>query len=225
MRIHYNPAMKMKMYGMGECYTEHPSGTSATNPMKLLSTLFFCLAILLAGCSEPKHFVSTDLSMVDWGKDFSLTDHHGKNVRLADFSGKAVVLFFGYLQCPNFCPLTLARLAETMQLLGEDAKRVQVLFVTLDPERDVPAALKEYVTTFDPSFLGLYTTAAATPELALGFRIYFRKVPTADGKNYSIDHAVFSYAYDARGRLRLLLRDTLSAAQLAADLRRLLRQP
>ncbi len=160
-----------------------------------------------------------------YAQDFALTDHDGRTRTLADFRGKAVVLFFGYLQCPNFCPLTLARLAETMQLLGDDAKRVQVLFVTLDPERDVPAALKEYVTTFHPSFLGLYTSATATPELALGFRVYFRKVPAADGRNYSIDHAVFSYAYDARGRLRLLLRDTLAAADVAADLRRLLQQP
>lgn len=160
-----------------------------------------------------------------YAQDFALTDHDGRPRTLADFRGKAVVLFFGYLQCPNFCPLTLARLAETMQLLGAEAKQVQVLFVTLDPERDVPAALRDYVTTFHPDFLGLYTSPAATPELALGFRIYFRKVPAADGLNYSIDHAVFSYAYDANGRLRLLLRDTLSAAQLAADLRRLLQQP
>lgn len=184
-------------------------------------------ALVFAGtAAAASGFNGVDISHTkSYAQDFSLTDHDGRPRTLADFRGKAVVLFFGYLQCPNFCPLTLARLAETIQLLGEDAKRVQVLFVTLDPERDVPVALKEYVTTFDPAFLGLYTSPVATPELALGFRIYFRKVPTADGRNYSIDHAVFSYAYDARGRLRLLLRDTLSAAELAADLRRLLQQP
>ncbi len=188
--------------------------------------LLLAALLLASAAAGAAGFNGVDIGHTrSYAQDFSLTDHDGRPRTLADFRGKAVVLFFGYLQCPNFCPLTLARLVETMQLLGEDAKRVQVLFVTLDPERDVPLALKDYVTTFHPSFLGLYTAPAATPELALGFRIYFRKVPTADGKNYSIDHAVFSYAYDPHGRLRLLLRDSLSAAELAADLRRLLQQP
>lgn len=192
---------------------------------RLVRPLFAAL-LLGAGPAAADNFNGVDIGYTkSYAQDFSLADHDGRPRTLADFRGKAVVLFFGYLQCPNFCPLTLARLAETLQLLGEDAKRVQVLFVTLDPERDVPVALKDYVTTFHPSFLGLYTSPAATPELALGFRIYFRKVPTTDGKSYHIDHAVFSYAYDPRGRLRLLLRDTLSAAELAADLRRLLQQP
>lgn len=157
-----------------------------------------------------------------YAQSFSLTDHNGQRRALADFRGKLVVLFFGYLQCPNFCPITLARLAEVMALLGEDANRVQVLFVTLDPERDPPQALKEYVTSFHPSFVGLYTSPAATPELALKFRIYYRKVPGTTPGNYHIDHAVFSYAYDPAGRLRLRLSDSLSAAEIATDLRRLL---
>ena len=157
-----------------------------------------------------------------YAQDFRLLDHDGRPRTLADFRGKAVVLFFGYLQCPNYCPITLARLAEVMALLGEDAQRVQVLFVTVDPERDPPQALKEYVNNFHPSFLGLYTTPAATPELALKFRVYFRKVPGATPGNYHIDHAVFSYAYDPTGRLRLRLSDSLPAADIAADLRRLL---
>lgn len=192
---------------------------------RLVRPLFAAL-LLASAAAGATGFKGVDIGHTrSYAQNFALTDHDGRPRTLADFRGKAVVLFFGYLQCPNFCPLTLARLAETLQLLGDDAKRVQVLFVTLDPERDVPVALKEYVTTFDPGFLGLYAAPAATPALALGFRIYFRKVPSGDGKNYSIDHAVFSYAYDARGRLRLLLRDTLSAADLAADLRRLLHQP
>ncbi|MBI5109368.1 MAG: SCO family protein [Rhodocyclales bacterium] len=157
-----------------------------------------------------------------YAQDFMLTDHDGRPRRLADYRGKVVLLFFGYLQCPNFCPITLARLAEAMQLLGEDAQRVQVLFITLDPERDPPRALKDYVSNFHPSFVGLHTTPAATPELALGFRVYYRKVPGATPGNYHIDHAVFSYAYDLAGRLRLRLSDALTAAEIAADLRRLL---
>lgn len=120
--------------------------------------------------------------------------------------------------------MTLARLAEVMQLLGEEANRVQVLFVTVDPERDTPRALKEYASNFHPSFLGLHTTPAATPELALTFRIHYRKVPAATPGYYSIDHAVFAYAYDPAGHLRLRLSDSLTAADIAADLKRLLRQ-
>jgi len=189
--------------------------------------LLLAAALLAAtGASAASRFSGVDIGHTrSYAQDFRLTDHEGRARTLADFRGKAVVLFFGYLQCPNYCPLTLQRLAETMQLLGEDAKRVQVLFVTLDPERDVPVALKEYVTAFDPSFLGLYDTPAATPELALRFRIYYRKVAGTAANSYHIDHAVFSYAYDPGGRLRLLLRDSLSAAAIAADLRRLLQQP
>jgi len=157
-----------------------------------------------------------------YARDFRLTDHNGRTRRLADFRGKAVVLFFGYLQCPNYCPTTLARLAEVMTLLGADAQRVQVLFITLDPERDPPAALKEYVGAFHPDFLGLYASPVATPQLALDFRVYYRRVPSRDGASYHIDHAVFSYAYDSQGRLRLRLSDGLSAAEMADDLRRLL---
>lgn len=198
--------------------------------MRIPAALFRLLlaAVLLAslGAAVAGRFHGVDIGHTrSYAQDFRLTDHAGRPRSLADFRGKAVVLFFGYLQCPNYCPLTLQRMAEAMRLLGADAARVQVLFVTLDPQRDVPAALGEYVTAFDPSFLGLYDTPAATPELALGFRIYYRKVSGATANSYHIDHAVFSYAYDPGGRLRLLLRDTLSAAEIAADLRRLLRQP
>lgn len=222
MRIHYNPAMKMKMYGMGECYTEHPSGTSATNPMKLLSTLFFCLAILLAGCSEPKRFVSTDLSMVDWGQDFSLTDHHGKNVRLADFRGKAVVLFFGYTQCPDVCPTTLSTLRDAMALLGDDANRVQVLFATVDPARDTPQLLAQYVPAFHPGFLGLYGDEKTIAAVAKDFKVFYAKQPGQTADTYSIDHSTGSYAFDPRGKLRLLLRHGEAPANVAADLKLLL---
>ncbi|MBI3094838.1 MAG: SCO family protein [Rhodocyclales bacterium] len=198
--------------------------------MRIAATLIRLLlaAVLLAslGATAASRFHGVDIGHTrSYAQDFRLTDHEGRTRTLADFRGQAVVLFFGYLQCPNYCPLTLQRLAQTMRLLGADAARVQVLFVTLDPQRDVPAALREYVTAFDPTFLGLYDTPAATPDLALGFRVYYRKLPGATANSYHIDHAVFSYAYDPAGRLRLLLRDRLSAAEIAADLRQLLRQP
>lgn len=191
--------------------------------LALLSSLSLAAAPLSAAADATSFkgvLVGRDGS---YAKDFALIDHNGQPRTMADFRGKAVVLFFGYLQCPNYCPLTLARMAEVMQLLGEDAKRVQVLFVTLDPERDPPEAMREYVKNFHPSFLGLYATPAATPELALKFRVYYRKVPGTTPGNYHIDHAVFSYAYDPAGRLRLRLSDSLSATDIAADLRRLLR--
>ena len=198
--------------------------------MRIAATLIRLLlaAVLLTslGATAASRFHGVDIGHTrSYAQDFRLTDHEGRTRTLADFRGQAVVLFFGYLQCPNYCPLTLQRLAQTMRLLGADAARVQVLFVTLDPQRDVPAALREYVTAFDPTFLGLYDTPAATPDLALGFRVYYRKLPGATANSYHIDHAVFSYAYDPAGRLRLLLRDRLSAAEIAADLRQLLRQP
>lgn len=199
------------------------------NPRIGLCRALLCALLWAASCTavaaDKAAFHGTEIGRVrSYAQDFTLADHDGRRRTLADFRGKAVVLFFGYLQCPNYCPMTLARMAEVMRLLGEDAGRVQVLFVTLDPERDTPLALKEYVANFHPSFLGLYTTPAATPELALKFRIYYRKVPGATPGYYNIDHAVFSYAYDSDGRLRLRLSDALSANEIAADLRRLLRK-
>ncbi|MBI5901636.1 MAG: SCO family protein [Rhodocyclales bacterium] len=183
----------------------------------LLAALLFATGAAAAG------FNGTSLGATGgYARDFALTDHDGRSRRLADFRGKAVLLFFGYLQCPNYCPTTLARLAEVMQLLGKEGQGVQVLFVSLDPERDTPSALKDYVSNFHPTFLGLYATPQATPQLALDFRVYYRKVPGNSPDGYHIDHAVFIYAYDPAGHLRLRLSDSLSAAEITADLRRLL---
>ena len=190
--------------------------------MKLLSALFVGLAMLLAGCSEPSRFISTDLSSVDWGKDFSLTDHTGKPRRLADFRGKAVVMFFGYTQCPDVCPTTLVALRDTMGLLGEDAARVQVLFVTVDPARDTPQLLAQYVPAFNPSFLGLYGDEKATTAVAKDFKVFYAQRPGKTPDSYSIDHSTGSYAFDPQGRLRLLLRHGETPANIAADLKLLL---
>lgn len=190
--------------------------------MKLLSALFLSLAMLLAGCSEPKLFVSADLSMVDWGKDFSLTDHNGQARRLADFRGKAVVLFFGYTQCPDVCPTTLSTLRETMALLGDDAKRVQVLFATLDPERDTQALLAQYVPAFHPSFLGLYADEKTIAAVAKDFKVFYVKQPGKTPGSYSVDHSTGAYAFDPQGKLRLLLRHGEAPAKVAADLKLLL---
>jgi len=190
--------------------------------MKLLSALFLSLAMLLAACSEPKRFVSTDLSMVDWGKDFSLTDHKSQPRRLADFRGKAVVLFFGYTQCPDVCPTTLTTMRDAMTLLGDDAKRVQVLFVTVDPARDTPALLAQYVPAFDSGFLGLYGDEKTIAALAKDFKVFYAKQPGSTSGSYSVDHSTGSYAFDPKGKLRLLLRHGETPQNVAADLKLLL---
>jgi len=190
--------------------------------MKLLLAAFICLATLLAGCSEPRRFVSTDLSMVDWGKDFNLTDHNGKPARLADFRGKAVVLFFGYTQCPDVCPTTLSIMRDAMALLGDDAKRVQVLFISVDPARDTPQLLAQYVPAFHPSFLGLYADEKAVAAVARDFKVFYAKQPGTTPGSYSIDHSTGSYAFDPQGKLRLLLRHGEAPANVAADLKLLL---
>lgn len=190
--------------------------------MKLLPALLLCLALLSAGCTEPPRFKSTDLSAVDWGKDFSLTDHNGQPRRLADFNGKAVVLFFGYTQCPDICPTTLTTMRDAMKLMGDDAKRVQVLFVTVDPERDTAALLAQYMPQFHPSFLGLHGDDKAIAATARDFKVFYSKQPGSTPGNYSIDHSTGSYAFDPQGRLRLLLRHGETPANVAADLNLLL---
>ncbi|MBI2286744.1 MAG: SCO family protein [Nitrosomonadales bacterium] len=130
-----------------------------------------------------------------------LTDHNGKTRTLADFRGKAVVLFFGYTQCPDVCVTTLADLAQMMQLLGSDADKVQVLFITVDPERDKPEMLMQYVPAFHPSFLGLYGDAQATAQAAKAFYVAYEKRPTASG--YNMDHTVGAFLVDPNGKVRL----------------------
>jgi len=142
------------------------------------SLAFFVTALALAGCgASGPSFKNTDITGADYGKDFTLTDHAGKVRTLADFRGKVVVMFFGYTRCPDVCPTTMAELKTVKEQLGEDGKRMQVLFVTVDPERDTPKLLANYVPAFDPSFLGLYGDPAATAKVAKDFRVFYQKVP------------------------------------------------
>jgi protein SCO1/2 len=183
------------------------------------------LALWLAACSPqgPK-FRSTDITGADFGKQLSLTGHDGKPRTLADFRGRLTVLFFGYAHCPDVCPTTLADMAAVLKALGPDAARVQVLFMTLDPERDTQAVLAQYVPAFDSSFLGLYGDAAATQRVAKEFRIFYEKRPGGAPGAYTLDHSAQIYVLDAQGRLRLLLRQDRVAQDLAEDLRALLRE-
>ena len=187
---------------------------------------FLLLAAALAACSpEGPKFRSTDVTGADWGRELALTGHDGRPRTLADFRGKAVVLFFGFARCPDICPTTLADMANVMKALGKDAERVQVLFVTVDPERDTPAVLAKYVPAFDPRFLGLYGDTAATRRAAKEFKIYYGKSAGRTPDSYSVDHSAQSYVIDPQGRLRLFVRHDRIAQDLAEDLRTLLRAP
>jgi protein SCO1 len=179
------------------------------------------VAALLAGCDGGPKFKSTDITGANYGKSLELADATGRMRRLEDFRGKAVVLFFGFTHCPDVCPTTLADVAGAMKALGREADRVQVLFVTLDPERDTPQVLADYVKAFDPRFLALRGDAAATQRVAKDFKIYFEK--RQQGASYTIDHSAQTYVIDPQGRLRLLVRHDRIAQDLAEDLRTLLK--
>lgn len=190
--------------------------------MRFFSALAVCLSLLLAACTEPPAFKSTNITGSDWGKDFNLTDHTGQARRLADYKGKAVVLFFGYTQCPDVCPTTLSSMREALKLLGNDAGKVQVLFATLDPARDTAALLAQYVPAFDPSFVGLRGDEATTAATAREFKVFYSKQPGSTPDTYSVDHSTGSYAFDPQGRLRLLVRHGETPANIADDLKLLL---
>ena len=185
------------------------------------------LVLVLFGCgSDAAKFKSTDITGADFGKGFALTGHDGRPRTLADFHGKIVVLNFGFTNCPDVCPTTLADLARAVRKLGADADRVQVLFITLDPERDSQKVLAEYLPAFDPGFLGLYGDAEAIERTAKEFKVYFEKRPgKAHGHGaYTVEHSAQNYVFDAQGRLRLFVRHDRIGEDLAEDLRTLLRQ-
>ena len=190
--------------------------------MRLLATALF--ALLLAGCGDPTpKFQLTDITGADFARSFQLTDHNGKPRSLAEFKGKVVVVFFGYTHCPDVCPVTLSELATVAKELGKDAQRMQVLFVTVDPERDTPAVLAKYVPAFDPEFLGLYGDAETTARTAKEFKIFFQKQSTPGGA-YTVDHSAGTYVYDTAGRVRLFSSYGQGAAKMLSDIRTLLSQ-
>ena len=179
----------------------------------------------IAGCSEsaPKQtFNAVDLTGADYAKDFALTDADGRRRTLADFKGKVVVLFFGYAQCPDVCPTTMTEMAQVKQQLGADGDRLQVVFVTVDPERDTPAVMKAYTQAFDPSIVALIPTPAELATLSKDFKFYYKKVDGSTPTSYSMDHSAASYVYDPAGRLRLYARYGAGVAPMVADVKTLL---
>ncbi|BCT66601.1 SCO family protein [Nitrosospira sp. NRS527] len=184
-------------------------------------------ALLLIACSDgsaPKPaFLSTDITNANFGADFDLVDQTGKMRTLADFKGKAVVVFFGYTHCPDVCPATMGKLAAAMKELGPEASRVQVLFITVDPERDTAAVLKEYLSAFDPTFLGLYGDERTTKKVAKEFKAIYQKQEGESPGHHTVDHSTGTYIYDTKGKLRLYVSSEKDADVFAHDLSELLR--
>lgn len=179
------------------------------------------LLLQIAACSPaPKaDFKGTDITGADFGRSLNLADHNGVRRSLEDFRGKVVVLFFGYTHCPDVCPTTLSDVAMALrQLPPEQAARVQVLFVSVDPERDTAEMLRQYVPYFHPDFLGLLGSPEEVAAAAKEFRIAYRKHVEEGATGYLVDHTAGSYMLDAEGRLRLFLPFAQPAPDIAHDL-------
>lgn len=184
---------------------------------------------LLAGCdqlgwggSAKTHFQGVDLSGASYARSFSLPDQDGKLRSLADFKGKVVVVFFGFTQCPDVCPTTLAELAQVKKALGADGERVQGVFISVDPERDTPELLKAYLASFDPSFVALRGSPEQLKEVAREFKVYYAKVPGKTAETYTMDHTAASFLFDPQGRVRVFSRYGAGATALQADIKALL---
>ena len=192
---------------------------------RFVLTLAALGALALSGCERaapPHHFNAIDQTGATYAQGFDLPDFDGKPRTLADFRGKVAVVFFGYTQCPDACPTTMAELSGVLKTLGPDASRVQVVFITVDPSRDTPALLKNYVTNFRPDFLALRGDAAQTQKVVKDFKVVVEKVPGKTADSYTIDHTAGTYIFDPQGRIRLFASQSLDPALLTADIQALL---
>lgn len=187
--------------------------------------MFLLIGLSLLACSPNQNFKNVDITgSKAFGNEFSLLDPDGKVRTLAEFKGKVVVMFFGYTQCPDVCPTTLTEMQQALAVLGPKANQVQVLFVTVDPERDTAVILKQYVPAFDARFLGLRPAdELALEKIAKDFKIYYKKVPGTSPGSYTMDHTAGSYAFDPQGNLRLFIKHAQGAETLAHDLKELLK--
>jgi protein SCO1 len=196
-----------------------------TSPLRRLAIASAAALALagLAGCQKtPPAFQGIDITGADYARQLNLTDADGQARTLADFKGKVAVVFFGYTQCPDVCPTTLAEIAAVKKKLGGAGDKLVGVFVTIDPERDTAPVLKAYVNSFGPGFVALRGSVDQTKEVAREFKVFFAKVPgTADG-SYTMDHTANSYVFDPQGRVRLAERYGAGAEALAQDVKALL---
>ena len=184
--------------------------------------LLALVALTLVACSPPPPpFNASEVSGIAYGKDIGIADTSGQIRRIEDFKDQVTLVFFGFTRCPDVCPSTLMRLRQVRDALGADAGKLQVLLVSVDPERDTPDRLEAYVKNFDPSFIGLRPDPAELEKVVKAFHAIAVKVPTADGKDYTVDHSATIYVYDRRNQLRLIAQPDIAIDALATDLRRL----
>lgn len=182
------------------------------------------LGALLAGCYQPRPvFKSTDITGAAYGQDWKLLDHTGKLRTIADFKGKALVVFFGFTQCPDVCPTSMTALAEVKRLMGDEGQNLQVLLITVDPERDTQHVLQQYMSNFDPTFLALRPEPSELKSVADSFKIYYRKVESTTRSSYTMDHSAGKYVFDTEGRARLFSSYEMEPNVLAEDIRTLLK--
>ncbi len=181
----------------------------------------FGFAAIAAACTKAK-FEYTDITGVEIGGDFQLTDHNGHPRSLSDFRGKVVAVFFGFTHCPDVCPTTLAELAQTVKRLGARGDEVQILFITVDPARDTQKVLAQYVPAFDPRFLGLYGDPATTAKVAAAYKVFFAPQPPNASGNYTVDHSAAIFVIDRRGRPRLVMGAGRTVSGMVHDIKLLL---
>ena len=201
-----------------------PPGRRGAIKLVAAYALFLGAAGILVACSAEKpQFKSIDLTGADYAKGFALTDQNGKPRTLQEFAGKVVVVFFGFTQCPDVCPTSMAELAEVKKLLGPDGDKLQAVFITVDPERDTPDVLKAYMGNFDPTFIALRPTMTELPDFAKSYKVFYKKVEGKTASSYSMDHSAGSYVYDAKGQIRLYSRYGSGAEALASDIKLLMK--
>lgn len=181
------------------------------------------LLLALGACSnEQPKFTGIDLTGSKADLGFKLTDIEGRERTLADFRGSYVIVFYGYTQCPDVCPTTLARAVEVKKKLGPDGQKLKVVFITVDPERDTAELMRNYLQAFDKEFIGLRGTPEQTQAAAKALHVFYEKVPS--GSSYAINHTAITYILDAQGNLRLGMRNEQGADDYVADLRVLMKQ-
>ena len=201
----------------------HSTRRSAIKSIAAGAIFTWATGTLVACSAEKPQFRSIDLTGADYAKGFALVDHNGKPRTLQEFAGKVVVVFFGFTQCPDVCPTSMAELAEVKKLLGPNGDKLQAIFITVDPERDTPEMLKAYMANFDPSFIALRPTMAELPDFAKSYKVFYKKVEGRTASSYSMDHSAGSYVYDAKGQIRLYNRYGSGVEALASDIKLLMK--
>ena len=196
---------------------------NSTTRRAFLTAIASAGVLLGTACvKSPASFKATDITGAKFANDFAMTGHDGKPRSLADFKGKVVVVFFGYVQCPDVCPTTLSTLRTVRERLGADADKLQVVFITVDPERDTREVLSQYVPAFDPSFIGLSGDAATTERVAREFRVLYTKNAGKTPTSYTVDHSAGVFIFDTQGRIRLYASQNMTPENYVYDIRALL---